>query len=249
VVLIKAILPAAGYGTRLYPLTKDKPKALLDVSGRPMIGYVIEKIKELDAVDAIYIITNDKFYDSFLAWSEKFPSELPVKVINDGTTSNETRLGSIGDIDFLIDRENIDDDVLIINSDNIFTFSIIDMLSKFNEKKLPFISAYDVKTAEEAKKFGVPELDVKNKVIGFEEKPGNPKSTLISTGIYMFPKSTISLIKRYLNQGNSPDKTGEFVIWLCKETDVYCHIFKEGNWLDIGDLKCYEKADEIMKQH
>ena len=247
-VLIKAILPAAGYGTRLYPLTKDKPKALLDVANHPMIEYVIDKIKELNSVDIIYIITNDKFYQSFLDWSNKFNSDISIKIINDGTTSNETRLGSIGDINFLIEKENIDDDIIIINSDNIFTFSIIDMLNSFKVNNTPLMSAYDVKTIDEAKKFGVPELDENNKVIGFEEKPDTPKTTLISTGIYLFPKNTISLIKKYLDQGNSPDTTGGFIIWLHKETDVYCHPFKEGSWFDIGDLKCYEEANEIMKQ-
>lgn len=220
----------------------------MPVAGKPIIEHIIAKVEELGSVDSIYIVTNDKFYLQFLDWSKTFSSNIPVKILNDNTKSNETRLGSIGDINFAIEKEKINDDFLIVNSDNLFSFSLKGMFNHFKRNSVPLISLYDVKTIEEAKKFGIPVLGKNNKVLEFIEKPKQPSSTFASIGIYFYPKKVIPLIKKYLAEGNSPDTTGGFVEWLHKQADVYSYLFdkKEDWWLDIGDIDCYKKANKLM---
>ena len=242
---MKALLPAAGYATRLYPLTKNFPKPLLDVNGKPMIEHIIEKIVELPAVDQIFVVTNDKFYSNFFEWSENFSCSVPLKVLNDSTKSNETRLGSVGDWNFVIEKEKIGSELLCINSDNLFSFSLKGMYDYFKEKSSPVISVYDVGSFEIAKRMGDPQLDENNRVTGFVEKPENPADTLAAIGIYFFTSQAVKLVSKYLKDGNSPDKTGEFIEWLYKQLSVYGFKFgSEHKWFDIGDLKVLQKVRE-----
>jgi len=241
---MKAIIPAAGYATRMWPLTKDRPKGLLEVSGKPMIEHVVGKILQIKEVDEIFIVTNQKFYKNFLDWAAGFKCTVPITILNDGTSSNEDRLGSIGDIQFVIESKKIDSDVIIVNSDNLFTFNLSEIAAFAKEKDAPTIALYDLHSLEEAKKMGNPEVDENNKIIGFVEKPKNPKSTLCSIGIYLYPKRVVQMFKQYLDEGNSPDKTGEFVAWLYRQTPVYGFVFgkEKDKWFDIGSLETYEKA-------
>ena len=243
---MKAIILAAGYGTRLYPLTKNKAKPLLEVAGKPMVNHIMEKIEEIEEIDKIIVITNNKFYSQFVEWSSKFNSKIPIKVLNDGTLSNDDRLGAIGDVNFAIDKENIEDDILIVNGDNLFQFSLKEMYNTFKQKQQHVISLYDVKTENEAKKFGIVSVDENNKIIEFKEKPEQPKSTLASIGIYLYPKQIKDLIKEYLEQGNNPDKTGEFVEWLYKKEKVHGFVFDnpDEKWFDIGSFGSLEQANK-----
>ncbi|MBW2966180.1 nucleotidyltransferase family protein [Candidatus Woesearchaeota archaeon] len=243
---MKAIILAAGYGTRLYPLTKDKAKPLLDVAGKPMINHIMEKIKEIEEVDQIIVVTNNKFYNQFLEWSNNYNSNIPIKVLNDSTLSNNDRLGAIGDINFAIEKEDINDDIVIINGDNLFQFSLKSMHQTFKEKNQHIISLYDVKTEQEAKKFGIVALGENNKIIEFKEKPEQPKSTLASIGIYFYTKQIRDLMDQYLKQGNNADRTGDFVEWLHKKETVHGHIFNnpEEKWFDIGSFESLESANK-----
>jgi len=243
---MKAIIPAAGYATRMYPLTENTPKGLLPVAGKPMIEHVIGKILQIKEVDGIFVVTNKKFFKSFSDWQKKFKSKIPIKILNDNTTSNDDRLGSIGDIYFVIEKEKIEEDILIINSDNLFTFGLGEMFRFFREKKAPVIATYDVKTMGQARKLGIPEVNSEGKVVGFVEKPEHPKTTLASIGIYLYPKNIVLMFKKYLDDGNSPDKTGEFVEWLHKRKEVFTFPFAkpDDKWFDIGDINMYNEVKD-----
>ena len=243
---MKAIIPAAGYATRMYPLTENKPKGLLPVANKPMIEHVISKILGIEDVDEIFVVTNEKFYSQFLEWSKSFECKVPVKILNDGTTSNGDRLGSIGDINFVLEHAKIDDDIIIVNSDNLFTFNLAKIAAFFKEKKTPVIAMYDTRDLGQACKMGAPETNETGKVTGFVEKPPEPTSTLCSIGIYLYPKDVVPMFRQYIDEGNSADKTGEFVAWLFKRKETFGFSFDaaEDKWFDIGDLEMYEAVKE-----
>jgi len=242
-----AIILAAGYATRLYPLTKDKPKPLLNVAGKPIIEHIISKIEGINGINKIYIVTNDKFDSTFNKWLENFDAKSPIEVINDGTKSNEDRLGALGDVHFAIGSKNIDDELIVVAGDNLFELSLKDVANFFIKRKSNVIVLHDVKDFELAKHYGIVEIDNDNLVTHFEEKPQNPKSTLASTGIYLFPKKTIELIKKYIEQGNNPDKTGSFIEWLHKRDKVHSYV-TDKKWYDIGSFEQLEKADKHYKE-
>lgn len=239
-----ALIPVAGYATRLYPLTQDKPKALLEIGGKPMMDHVLEKILELPSVTRVIVVSNHKFADQFKKWAaaRQKSVRVPLVVLDDGTTSNETRLGAIGDAQFAIEREHIDDDLVWVSGDNLFTFPLSPAFDAFNRQKTDIIACFDVHRKSEASKMGVVELDSNKRVIGFVEKPLDPSSTLASIGIYFYSRDTVKLFKKYLKTGNSPDKPGDFVAWLYTEKPVFGHVYgeKKDEWFDIGSLETLE---------
>lgn len=242
---MKAIIPVAGYAIRLYPLTKDKPKALLKVSGKPILEHIIKKIEEI-TIDKIFIVTNDKFFPNFNEWSKKFSCSIPVKILNDYTTSNKNRLGQIGDITFALEKEKIDDDLLVIAGDNLFKFSLLDSYNLFKNKKTCVNALYDAKSLKVAREQGVVIIDKNNKFVNFQEKPEKPESTLTSLGIYFFPKEKVKLFYDYKKAGNDLDKMGYFMQWLIKKENVFGHIYKE-KWFDVGIIKSLEQARKEFK--
>lgn len=246
---IKALILAAGYGTRLYPLTIDRPKPLIDVAGKPIIGHIIEKLFKIDSVDKVYIITNGKFeqhYKKWLAGFNKSGLGKPIEIINDGTQSNDSRLGALGDVHYTINKKNIDDEIMLIAGDNLFEFQLSYLVDFFRERESSVIALYDVHDLELARHYGIVEVE-KDVIVGFEEKPANPKTTLASTGIYIFTKKTISHIKTYLSEGNKADKTGDFIEWLYKRETVYGYVTKK-QWFDIGSVEQLEKANAHFSQ-
>ncbi len=245
---LKAIIPAAGYGTRLYPLTKNTPKALLDIAGRPVLSYVLDKIELLGEVDKVFIVTNDKFYNAFADWVDLYAQQLTmdISVINDGSTSNENRLGAIGDSYLAIKKGKIKDDILDISSDNLFDFGLGKALEVFNETEGSVIGLYDVKDKYLARHYGIVAVDAENKLTAFQEKPENPLSTLASIGIYMFQKDHVPLFKEYVELGHAKDAPGHFVEWLHKEKPVFGHVFN-GKWFDIGSFEQLDKARQGFK--
>ena len=240
-----AIILAAGYATRLYPLTENTPKPLLNVAGKPIIEHIIKKLNQISQLNKIYIVTNDKFWQHFKKWLNNFNAENPIEVINDGTKSNEDRLGALGDIHHTITIKNLGNDIIVVAGDNLFEMPLEDAFNFFKKKKSNVIVLHDVKDIELAKHYGI--VEVKDGIIvNFEEKPSSPKSTLASTGIYIFPKKTIPLIKKYIEQGNNPDKTGSFIEWLHKREQVHSFV-TDRKWYDIGSIEQLEKANRYYK--
>ncbi len=241
-----AIILAAGYATRLYPLTENTPKALLNVAGKPIIEHIIKKLEEIDQIKKIYVVTNDKFGQHFKEWLKSYDAEKSIEIINDGTKSNEDRLGALGDIHYIISSKDLSDDIIVVAGDNLFEMSLVDIVNFFKKRKSNIIVLHDVKDFELAKHYGI--VEIKDNVVeNFEEKPKNPKSTLVSTGIYVFPKKIIALIKKYIIQGNNPDKTGNFIEWLHKRDVIYSYV-TDKKWYDIGTIDQLKKADKYYKQ-
>ncbi len=240
---MKVILLCAGYATRLYPLTKNKPKPLLNVADKPIIEYLLDDIKGIKKVDKIYIVTNNKFADIFEKWKNEFQYPLPIVIINDKTMSNDDRLGAIGDLRYTIQEGQIDDDILVIGGDNLFDLDLGDF-SKFAERKKPYasIAVFDVKKKELAKKYGLVDLNKDRQVIDFKEKPEQPTTTLASLALYFYPKETLSLIDEYFDKGNNPDQPGHYAAWLSHKDKVFAYTF-DGHWFDVGDFDSLEKAN------
>lgn len=242
--MVKALILAAGYATRLYPLTLDKPKPLLPVAGKPMLDYIIAKIEEVPDIDEVFVVTNNKFFKHFLEWKSSYTGNKKVTIVNDHTTTNEDRLGAIGDIHYVIENMNIDDELLVIAGDNLFEFSLKDFVD-FTKQKGTSFAVYDIgDKAKIANKFGCVELDENNKVIGFEEKPPEPKTTLASTACYFFTKDDIIELEKCIKENKQPDNSGDFIRYLTEKKDVFGFAFKE-RWFDIGGKEEYEEVNEL----
>jgi glucose-1-phosphate thymidylyltransferase len=235
---VKALILAAGYATRLRPLTDTIAKPLLPVGGRPMVDWILDRIAETSA-DEIHLVTNDRFGADFERWA----ADKNVHVHNDGTTSNEDRLGAIGDIAFV----GLDDDLLAIASDNLFDYSLSEYEDYWRAKGGSCIAVYDVGDPELAKKYGVVDVDGDDRVTNFVEKPEHPPTTLCATATYLFGQEDVARMRTYLDEGNPPDQPGNYVAWLHKRTPVYAYRFP-GEWYDIGDTEQLLEADNRMRR-
>ncbi|MEK6967669.1 MAG: nucleotidyltransferase family protein [Nanoarchaeota archaeon] len=246
---MKVIIPAAGYATRLWPLTKETPKPLLPVKDKPIIEHIIDNVLEIPDIDHIYVITNSKFYSIFKEWADSIKLGIPLTLLNDGTTSNEDRLGQIGDIIFVINKAEINDDVLIVAGDNLFNFPLKLAYEEFKKNNCIINSLFDVKSLEAASQLGVAMVDKKGIITDFEEKPAHPKSTLISQGVYFFPKNKVSLLAKYIKEGNNPDKMGYFIVWMLKNKEIVMGPSFEQEWFDVGWHEALEHARKEFKGH
>ena len=241
---MKALILAAGYGTNLYPITNHKPKALLTIKGRPIIEYILARLECLNDINEVLIITNHRYIKEFQKWFQDYPAAIPIRLIDDGSTNEKDKLGSMGDIAFAIRQAKIEDDLLVIGGDNIFSFS----LNKFieyarNLQSASFIGTFDLNGRYQPKKFGVIKLDTQSRVVDFQEKPAvRPESTLVAMCLYYFPKDKLSLINEYLNQKTGAEEAGHYISWLFKKDIVYGYTFNEGSWFDIGDIDSYTEA-------
>jgi Nucleoside-diphosphate-sugar pyrophosphorylase involved in lipopolysaccharide biosynthesis/translation initiation factor 2B, gamma/epsilon subunits (eIF-2Bgamma/eIF-2Bepsilon) len=243
---MKAILLVAGYATRLYPLTINKPKALLTVNEKPIIDYIFDEIETIDEIDQVYVITNDRFYQDFYDWKQTKKSDKPIKVVNDGTNSDENKLGAIGDIRFLIQEEKIDDDVVIIAGDNLFTYRLKDMYDFYIKVDKDLLCAHELENVNELRRMAIALLDANGKVLDLEEKPQNPKSNIAVYATYMYKRETLPLFDEYIKAGNKPDAPGYFPAWLYNRKDVYAFVFN-GECYDIGTPQAYAEVQDIFK--
>ncbi len=245
---MKCIILAAGYATRLYPLTLNKPKPLLMIGKKPMMEHILDKIKLVDEIDEIFIVTNNKFFSVFEEWKNNLNFDKKVKIINDGTLTNEDRLGAVGDMAFVIEKEDINDDLMIIGGDNLFEFSLAVLNEISNKNNASVIAIYDlIEKQKLAKKFGVVEVDENNKIIGFEEKPENPKTSFAATLCYIFKKHDLVLFKDFITSKDRPDNIGEVIRYLVNKTNVYAMISSE-KWWDIGNKEQLEEVNKIFQE-
>lgn len=246
---MKVLILAAGYATRLYPLTLTQPKPLLPVAGKPMIDYVLDNLAPIGGIDRVYVVTNAKFASHFQKWADGYratKSKLDFTIVNDGSTDDSNKLGAIGDLHLVVTREKIEDDLIVVAGDNLFSQSLEAFGSYCRQKNAPVLAVYDVGSLEEITKFNSISMDADGKITFFEEKPKNPTSTLTGIALYFYPKATLPLIQKYVAEGNNPDQPGRLVQWLYQRTPVYTWRVP-GIWFDIGSKDSLEEANRIFK--
>ncbi len=245
---MKVVILAAGYATRLYPLTLTQPKPLLPVAGQPMIDYVLDNLAPIGGLDRIYVVTNAKFAGHFQKWSDEYrdkKAKLDFTVVNDGSTDDTNKLGAIGDLHLVLTREKVDDDVIVVAGDNLFSEKLSDFGRYCREKNAPVLAVYDVGDLEQIKKYNSIIFDTGGRITFFEEKPKNPTSTLTGIALYFYPKATIPKIKQYIAEGNNPDQPGRLIQWLYTREPVYTWKVP-GLWYDIGSKETLEEANKIF---
>ncbi|MBO4897385.1 MAG: nucleotidyltransferase family protein [Clostridia bacterium] len=234
---MKCLILAAGYATRLYPLTENFPKPLLEVNGKTILDWLVDDIQGSGFVEEYIVISNHKFAKQFEKWAEGRDEN--ITVLDDGTSTNETRLGAVRDIMFAIDKLKIDDDLLIIAGDNLLDFSLNGFVEYAKEKNASCIMRYFEPSLEKLRKTGVIELDENGRVLAMEEKPALPRSHWCAPPFYYYKREDTKLVKEGIEEGCGTDAPGHFIAWLCTKTPVFAYEMP-GKRYDIGDIKSYE---------
>ena len=251
---MNALILAAGYATRLYPLTLNKAKPLLEVGGKPIIEWVLDNLASVPGLGTTYIVTNAKFASDFQSWADTYQgrsasakgqSGSDINIIHDGSTSDDDKLGASGDINLVLTRENLTkDDLLVIAGDNLFQQPLTEFVD--TAKRSPAtVAVHDVGNLEAMKKYGTVTVDKNGVITNFEEKPEKPKSTLAAVALYYYSREMLPLFTTYLAAGNNPDQPGLFLQWLYTRKAVNTFEIK-GRWLDIGSKETLENADKIF---
>lgn len=245
------LILAAGYATRLYPLTENRAKPLLDVAGKPMMEWVIDNLAPIPGISKVFVVTNNKFAKLFEEWAEKYNQSHPklsFEIVNDGSTSDADKLGAIGDLNFVVQKHGIEnEDLLVVAGDNLFSQSLEGFGAHAREKNAPVLGIYDVKTLDEAKKYGTVTLDSDGVLTSFVEKPTDPQTSLIGIALYYYPKHVVPMIRQYLAEGNNADQPGRLIQWLCPRTPVHTWNVP-GTWFDVGSKETLQQANEIFAQ-
>lgn len=242
-----AIILAGGYATRLYPITLNISKPLLPVAGSPIIDYVLDHVEDLEGVERAFVVTNEKFHRDYVAWLDtQYNRPFEVIPVNDGTTSNHDRLGAVGDIQYAIDHGGIENDAVVIGGDNLFDFSIAPFQMFQREQDAPVLGCYDVERKDLVSLYSEARLDGPW-VVDFVEKPEKPKTTLAGILLYYLRAADLPLVKRYIDEGNDPDKAGSFIQWLITVERVAGYPFA-GRWIDIGTKAEYERAEQMWSR-
>ena len=246
---MKALILAAGYATRLYPLTKNQPKALLPVAGKTILSRIVDELVTLPDLTEIIIVSNHRFIKHFSEWKkrEEAEVEVPITLVDDFTTTDSDKLGAIGDIQFVLERIQINEPLLVIAGDNLFTYPLITAWRVFREFDEDMILAQEMEDQEELKRFAVAEVDENMHVIGLEEKPQEPKSNLAVYATYFYRADTLPLFKQYLEEGNNPDAPGYFPAWLYKRKPLRAYLF-DGECYDIGTPEAYAEVQAIFAE-
>ncbi|AOZ94120.1 nucleotidyltransferase family protein [Paenibacillus crassostreae] len=243
---MKALILAAGYATRLYPITRDKPKSLLPIGKQTILDYMMDQLDEIDEITEIFIVSNDKFFQAFVDWSGSRKCHSRIRIINDGTTSVEDKLGAIGDIHFVIEQEQIEDDLIVLAGDNIFTFDLKGYIRFFQAKLADTILVQSLDNLEDLQRVGVVELDTERRVLSFEEKPIVPKTNIGVFAIYIYRQDTLPLFDQYLQEGHNPDAPSYFPEWLHTRKEIRAY-FADGDIYDIGTHEAYQEVQELYK--
>ncbi len=242
---MRLVVLAAGYATRLYPLTLDRPKPLLPVAGRPLLDRLLEKLEPIEGVDSVHVVTNAKFAGHFRDWAASYEGPFRPEVIDDGTTSDDDKLGAIGDFGLVLERVGVEDDVVLVAGDNLFSEPLGDFGRAATGRDAPTVAVYDVGRLEEMSKYNTIELDDEGRITHFEEKPQSARSTLMAIALYYYPHATLPLVRQYLDEGNNADQPGRLVEWLYPRVPVYTWRVP-GEWYDIGSKESLAEADRAF---
>ena len=247
---MNVLILAAGYATRLYPLTLTKAKPLLEVAGKPMIEWVLDNLAPVADIETVYVVTNSKFAHDFQTWAEQYqqkPGKLRLKIISDGSKDDSDKLGAIGDVNLVLVREDLaKDDLIIVAGDNLFSEPLTDFVAGARGSEAT-LATYDVGNLEAIKKYSAITTDGDGVITSFEEKPADPKSTLTGIALYYFSRDIIPLFTTYIAAGNNPDQPGRFIQWLYTRKPVNTHQIK-GTWFDIGSKETLEEANQLFQQ-
>ncbi len=238
---MKCLILAAGYATRLYPLTENFPKPLLKVQGKAILDHLIDDIDAMGAVDEYVVISNHKFAHHFEAWAKDKAQR--ITVVDDGTSTNETRLGAVRDIQFAIDTLGLDDEMLVIAGDNLLDFSLTKFIAYAQDKKTSCIMRYFEESEQKLHKCGVVEIDENDLILGMEEKPAEPRSHWCCPPFYFYTKDDARLVKVGIERGCGVDAPGSYIAWLAGEVSVHA-MEMPGSRYDIGNLESYEKVQK-----
>jgi len=243
---MKIIILAAGYATRLYPLTLNTPKPLLLLAGKPMLERLLEHLRGVNSNQA-YLITNAKFAGTFEQWLGSYKdAPFPIKILNDGSMDESSKLGAIGDIGFVIEKENIEDDVMVVAGDNLFADSIKEFPEYGKNTEAPVVGITRARSLDEVKRMSSVKINIEEQITFFEEKPTQPEDTLISVALYFYPKKVLPKISEYLKEGNNPDQPGRLIEWLYKKMPVHTWQIP-APWVDVGTPESITLAEEYLK--
>jgi len=247
---MNVLILAAGYATRLYPLTENKAKPLLAVAGKPMIEWVLDNLAPIPDIGTVYVVTNDKFAQDFQDWADNYTRAQPkihFKIVNDGSRSDADKLGAIGDIQLVIEREELSSNPLIVVAgDNLFSEPLADFAAQAKDSAAT-LATYDVADLEAMKKYSAIRTDKDGVITHFEEKPEKPETTLTGIALYYFSAETLQLFTTYIAAGNNPDQPGRFIQWLYTRRPIKTYQIK-GTWYDIGSKETLEEANKIFAQ-
>lgn len=242
---MKSIIIAAGYATRLYPLTENFPKPLLKVGNRSILERILDDIDTIDEIDEHIIVTNHKFAPVFNEWLSTINYSKPIRIIDDGTTSNDNRLGAVKDLLLAIEKCELDDDIMVLAADNILSFSFRGFVEFFKQKVSSVIMYYHEPELKKLQRTGVIAVDDKMRVLQMQEKPEKPVSEMAVPPFYIYKKSDMPLIKDCMNHGCGFDAPGNLAHYLVEQTEIYAWQMP-GKRFDIGSLDSYEEAQHIF---
>ena len=241
---MKCVILAAGYATRLYPLTENFPKPLLDVQGKSILDWLIDDVDRLGTISEYVVISNSKFFKHFQRWASE--RDKNITVLDDGTTSNETRLGAVKDIWFAIEKLQLNEDLLVVAGDNLLDFSLTKFISYAQEKQTSCIMRYFEPRTEKLKKSGVVQTDEQDKVLQMQEKPQTPCSSWACPPFYYYVQADVPLVKKGIDSGCGTDAPGSFIAWLCTQTTVHA-MEMPGKRYDIGNLESYQQVQQAYQ--
>ena len=241
---MKCLILAAGYATRLYPLTENFPKPLLPVQEKTILDWLIDDMDTLGMIDEYIVISNHKFAHHFDAWAKT--KNQKVTVVDDGTSSNETRLGAVKDIQFAIDKLALDDDMLVIAGDNLLDFSLTEFIKYSKAKNASTIMRYYEPDARKLLKCGIVTVDGDDLVLEMTEKSPTPATNWCCPPFYFYTKEDARLVKEGIDSGCGTDAPGSYIAWLCHKTRVHA-LEMPGKRYDIGNLESYTRVKKEYK--
>lgn len=245
---MKCIILAAGYATRLYPLTENFPKPLLEVQGKSILDWLVNDVETIAQIDEVIIVSNHKFYQHFLLWKDTLNTRLAVTVIDDGSTANDNRLGAVRDIGFAIEKCCIEDDVLVMAGDNLLDFSIKGFIDFFYGKRATCIMRHYEPSMERLRRTGVVIVNEDSRVLLMQEKPREPKSNWAVPPFYIYPHDNLKYVMEGIDSELCGiDAPGSFIAWFCQKADVYAYLMP-GKRYDIGSIDSYNYVQSIYKK-
>lgn len=245
---MKCIILAAGYATRLYPLTENFPKPLLDVQGKSILEWLVKDVETIDQIDEVIIVSNHKFYQHYLLWKSTLNTRLAVTIIDDGSTTNDNRFGAVRDIGFAVEKCYIEEDILVMAGDNLLDFSIKGFIDFYNEKKAACIMRHYEPSIERLRRTGVAIVDEDSRVLLMQEKPMEPQSNWAVPPFYIYPHDDLKYVMEGIHSEScSIDAPGSFIAWFCQKANVYAYLMP-GKRYDIGNVDSYKYVQSVYKK-